>query len=257
MNKKGSMLFFVVIALAVAAVLFSGIYWLKSLNEQAQASSADMEKESVAYARWREIELLPPEEIESKSGQEESSTMLGGKFNIKTVYGSRNGEANFTMPVSITVSDANGSTMPYTLRNEYLSNNAGSKYIRNGSFPNHDLGVAWDANAEILRMMADGHEIVEEGKNNYNGGDGYIVFDNGLTFEWGVLYTNFDGAEHTVNFPKAFPHKCMSVVTSAYQACWIGGIRFVSTKTFTNSSVTFVPNGGNGDFRIYWVAIGY
>ena len=109
----------------------------------------------------------------------------------------------------------------------------------------------------MIKFLVDGKQIVEESSEDFSRGNGYIVFDNGLMLQWGVINTNFDGGVKIATFAKPFPHKCMTVVTSTYQSHWISGIRFNSVRGYDSTHAEFVPTGGNGDYKIFWMAFGH
>ena len=82
----------------------------------------------------------------------------------------------------------------------------------NGNLPMSRITGNLDA-SRITNLPSSGDGITEDDIS----GNGYVKFNNGLIFQWGVDLKDTSGAwEHSVTFPVAFPSICFSVVASCY-----------------------------------------
>ncbi len=161
------------------------------------------------------------------------------------------------IPVEIRVKEKNKPyAKPFVLKRDFFINKSADRFLLNDSNGNN-VAMQWYPSEELIKFLVDGQQIVEESSDDFSRGNGYIVFDNGLMLQWGVINTDFDGAVKIATFAKPFPNKCMTVVTSTYQSHWIPGIRFNAVKGYDSYHAEFVPTGGYGDYKIFWMAFGH
>lgn len=259
LNKKGTVLtYIIIISTIIALCLGALVVWANSLQNNLITDENKMEQSSIAFYEWRKIELMTKDAISDKVGTSETITALSDKYNIKITYGDKViiGDS-FQVPVEITVTDkTNEKSQSYTLQNKFFSDYSGDRYVQNYT-PTNVVGVKYDASENLIRYFVNGEEVKEKSAENFNTGNGWIEFNNGLIIQYGAYPTNFDGATKRIYFPKAFPNKAMSVVTSVFQDHWIEGIRFNAVAGFTKTYVDCVPTGGNGDYKIFWMAFGH
>lgn len=189
--------------------------------------------------------------IRSKAETTEEKTALSGKYNITIAYGK---EEKDSLPIKITVSDE--SKRPFILERDFYASKSADRFLLNDT-TGKNVAMQWYPTEELIKFLVDGKEIVEESSEDFSRGNGYIVFDNGLILQWGVINTNFDGGVKNAYFAKKFPNKCMTVVTSVYQSHYIGGIRFNSVRGYDSTHAEFVPTGGYGNYKIFWMAFGH
>ena len=258
LQRKGISNIFIIFFISVITLtIISSAYFSTFLHQQT-IDEDYMEKSSIAFYEWRKIEIKSTDEIKKQIGKTniENDSKINPNYKIYTTYGNiETIDSKEYVPIEIKVENKDNSIKPFILKRDFYFYKASNNFVRNNS--ENQIGMKWFENEELLRFLVDGNEIKEQGTSDFTEGNGYIIFDNGLMMQWGTLETDFDGAVHNVWFPKEFPNKCMTVVTSTYQSHWIAGIRFNSVKEYTNSYVSFIPTGGSGDYKIFWIAFGH
>lgn len=257
LNKKGvltSFVFLFVIIFSLSIPAF--VVWNNSVNK-ATVDENYIEKSSVAFYEWRKIITTRSDEIKAKINKTETRTALSSKYDVSVYFGNyKSYESASYIPVEIRVKEKNkADARPFILKRDFFINKSADRFLLNDS-GNNNVAMQWYPSEELIKFLVDGKQIVEESSEDFSRGNGYIVFDNGLMLQWGVINTNFDGGVKIATFAKPFPHKCMTVVTSTYQSHWIGGIRFNSVRGYDSIHAEFVPTGGNGDYKIFWMAFG-
>lgn len=80
---------------------------------------------------------------------------------------------------------------------------------------------------------------------------GYIVFSNGLIFQWG---TGPDNNNRTTSFPITFPNQVFNITGAARRSSSALGNGF-TVNSFNTSS--FVHSSGSNGFSVFWFATGF
>ena len=256
-NDGLSNIFMIFLMSVLALTIISSVYLSTSLYQQTSNENY-MEKSSIAFYEWRKIAIKSTDEIRRQTCKtvviDNSKINPNYKINIK--YGNvETFDSKDYIPIEIKVEDKNKQIKPFILKRDFYFHKSSDSFVHNNSM--NEIGMKWFSNEELLRFIADGNEIKEQGTTDFSDGNGYIIFDNGLMMQWGTLETNFDEKIHNIWFPKEFPNKCMTVITSVYQSHWIAGIRFNSIAGYTNAYASFIPAGGMGDYKIFWIAFGH
>lgn len=80
--------------------------------------------------------------------------------------------------------------------------------------------------------------------------------------QWGIRKNVYFDEDHfeVITFPKAFPHKCLTVMGQMVQHEYMSGGRILYVHSYNRLKVEFLPgytNGGKGYLDFFWYAIGY
>lgn len=219
--------------------------WYLITDNQNNLIENNLHKLTLAEDRLLYLKSLSADEIKQKCEDNYSQEIKARDKYILSESFYKNVYENSEYKVKISLLDTDTNErydIEKTLLSEQDEAFQTQNYVDNLSFPNNKISVLYDEAENKIKYYIDDKELHPYTKNNFENGDGYAVFDNGLIIQWGR------SASNSITFKKPFPHKCfniMSTVSATHTPSYI--------YSFNQKSASIETYGSNTN----WVALGY
>lgn len=253
-DTKGSMLLSSILVIAVTTATIFGITkWMISTHQNVVDNNAKTEAISLAYTQMEAVKRMASNKnADSVVGLEKTEYRDNNRFSVQTTVGGKGQQAQgidasgYSIPVKVTVTDVANSKNTYTLDDTINSKKDATKltddFIWNGNAPSNHLDIRYNEGKNRMDYYLDGQQILKPEQPNFQSGDGYIRFKNGLILQFGTTMTD------DFTFPIPFPHACYNVTLSTSLQ---GHPAYVWSFTNTGAKV-------NADGRaMSWTALGF
>lgn len=172
-SAQGSMLVLVLATMVGGIVISSATQWYLQMNQNINVSTDKLNAMTLAYDAWNKIIPQSYEELASKTGKTEEEKAgdlrIVKEYGNTGVYNDSTGKCESGSPssdsprscmnIALKVFDKDGKQI-FTSNPTYVSSHMGNSYVKNGSFPEHQLGLHFNAEKNYIYGSVDGANTV-------------------------------------------------------------------------------------------------
>lgn len=271
MNKKGVGIVGVIIGLTIFTAVTVSVskFLIKQLSNTVKSSTV-IQQNLIIENEWNKINIEKAETIFAKKNTAETKTVPmensfanSTEYTIAVSYGDISEEETaeeklIAMPITISVyPTASEADKIEKTGKIYTNSTIDYGLVRNNAAPN-SIGVKYNKEMDSIEYYYNNKQVMKP-PSNFESGNGYVKFNNGLIMQYGNVQRSWFDESHleTIRFPQAFPHDCLIVLTSVQKFSGALLTAYVHDyyKDYWNCLPGFSRDEGYGTY--YWIAIGY